>query len=337
MMQTTRTYALAIYSILKEYSDSEHIISTPKIIELLDTIFHINLDNRTVRSNIEALVDFGIDIEGYNDNRKGYYLRERDFEDSEIQLLCNSVHSAHYIPEKFSNEIIKKLSSKQSKYKRKEFSDFVYIQNSKKTENKELFLNLELLMKAIIDKNVVEFSYLHYNYYKKLVRKREKPYLIHPYYIVQENDNLYLICKNDKYENLSHYRIDKMKDIKITKHSVSSLKKTFDPYVYARTKKFMYSGEDERITLHCHKRMLDDLIDQFGTEIKIIKDVHNSDYFHAVINSTQQGMFYFALQYLEFCEVLEPISLREKLKLTLNEKVVKYSREIKQMKNISSF
>ena len=35
--------------------------------------------------------------------------------------------------------------------------------------------------------------YLTYNLKKELIRKREKPYFLHPYYIVEENGNLYLI------------------------------------------------------------------------------------------------------------------------------------------------
>ncbi|NBK97899.1 MAG: WYL domain-containing protein [Erysipelotrichia bacterium] len=323
-MADTRIYALAIYEILKNVSDEDHILSNSQIIQLLKTKYDIEVSQRTIINNVEALIQFGIDISTYLDNRKGYYLIDREFENSEIQLLCNCIHSAHYIPEKASSEMIDKLCAKQSKYKRKEFKNQVYIANYKKTKNKELLYNIELLNDAIKQRKIIEFQYLTYDFTKKLIPKREHNYAVHPYHIIQENDNLYLICKGINHTTLSHYRIDKMKNIKITQQAVDPLKKSFDPYVYAKGKKFMFSDDECKVTLYCHKRMLDDLIDQFGHDIMINPDVHDNNYFFASLNSSKQGIIYFAIQYLNFCEVIEPLDIRKQIVGMLKDRLAVY-------------
>lgn len=323
-MADTRIYALAIYNILQEYSDEQHIISNPEIITLLKSKYNIEINQRTVINNIEALIQFGIDISTYTENRKGYFLIDREFEDSEIQLLCNCVHSAHYIPEKASAEIIKKLCLKQSKYSRKNFVNRVFISNYKKTKNKELLLNIEILNESISTKKAVKFQYLTYDFNKNLIPKREKDYTVFPYHIIQENDNLYLICKSENHINLGHYRIDKMKNIKICEMTIPTLP-SFDPYVYAKGKKFMFSDDESKITLHCHLRMLDDLIDQFGQDIIINPDVNDKEFFFVRIVASEQGIFYFILQYLNFCEVIEPEHIRNKIISTLQNRLHTYT------------
>lgn len=325
-MADTRTYALAIYEILKDNSDENHILTNPEIIYLLNINYGIDIDRQTVLNNIKALIQFGIDISTYTENRKGYYLIDRDFEDSEIHLLCNCIHSAHYIPEKASADMIKKLCSKQSKYKRKSFVNQVYIKNYKKTKNKELLYNIDIINEAISKNRVIEFHYYTYDYTKKLVLKREKKYAVNPYYIIQGNDNLYLICKSINHDDISHYRIDKMQNITISENFSTQLKQSFDPYDYAKSKKFMFSGEVIKITLHCHKRMLDDLIDQFGDNITINPDVKDSEYFFVRLESSKQGIIYFALQYLNFCEIVEPKEIRNELLEILKKKIELYNR-----------
>ena len=51
----------------------------------------------------------GIEIAGYQANRKGYFLIDREFELSEIRLLCDAVAASDMIKESSSKIIIKKL------------------------------------------------------------------------------------------------------------------------------------------------------------------------------------------------------------------------------------
>lgn len=323
-MADTRLYALSILEILKTYSDEDHILSSTEIINLLNLLYQIKIDRRTVINNIEALITFGIDIDTYQNNRKGYFYKDRLLEDSEIHLLCNCIHSAHFIPEKASNDLIKKICSHQSKYKSNDFEKSIFISNSRKTKNKELLLNIDILLEAINRKKVITLDYFTYDYNKNLVAKRESKYKLHPYSIIQENDNLYLWCIKDNYDDFSFYRIDKMKNIRISEIPTKAIPANVDPYSFSKASKFMFVGDVETIYLRCHNRMLDDIIDQFGQTITINKDLKSDNYFYVRIKSTTQGIIYFALQYINYCKIIEPTYLREQLKKILQEKLDAY-------------
>ena len=151
-MEDKKTSTLAILTILKEQSDQNHILSQPKLLEILDTSYHIKLDRRTLYRNIDSLIDFGYDTSKFEENKEGYFLREREFEPSQVYLLCNAIHSSNFIPANASKEIIDKLLLTQSKHFRNDFKSTVYVENKNKKENKEFFLSVEIIAEAVKNK-----------------------------------------------------------------------------------------------------------------------------------------------------------------------------------------
>ena len=182
-MQDKKTSVLALLKILEEHSDENHVLTQPKLLELLETIYHVSLDRRTLYKNVEMLTDFGYDISTYSDNGKGYYLRERQFETSEISLLCNAIHSSNYIPNSSSKELINKLLSTQSKYYKNDFKSTVFVENANKKDNKDFFLNIEIISEAIKERKTISFNYTRYNLKKQLENRREELYVLSPYYL----------------------------------------------------------------------------------------------------------------------------------------------------------
>lgn len=59
------------------YTDETHIRSAEKIREKQKTVYDVNMERRAIYRNIDALRSIGIDIEGYQENREGYYLIDR--------------------------------------------------------------------------------------------------------------------------------------------------------------------------------------------------------------------------------------------------------------------
>jgi len=321
-MEDKKTSVLALLKILEEHSDEDHILTQPELLGLLNTIYHVNLDRRTLYKNVEMLQDFGYDISSYSENGKGYYLRDRAFEPSQISVLCNAIHASRFIPTKSSRELINKLLSTQSKYFKNEFNATVFMENKDKKENKEYFLNVEVIGEAIKNRKPIKFNYTQYNINKELVNRREEPYLISPHYMVYKGDKTFLIGKSDHHENLTHFRVDKMKNIKIVDERYVKLAKNEDPYEYAKSKLYMFNGEECYIAIKCDMAILDDVIDIFGKNIRIEKK--GEDSFIAYVKSSKQGMVYLALQYINYMEVLEPKEIRESVKEALKNAQKKY-------------
>ena len=131
-MAAKRPIALAILEILKEHTDEDHLLYANDIISLVKKKYDLDLERRTLYTNIETLKDFGYEILNDPKSKKGYYLAEREFDKGEILLLCNAVHASHFISSKQSDDMISKLLKTQSKHLSKEHLDLYSSLNNQK-------------------------------------------------------------------------------------------------------------------------------------------------------------------------------------------------------------
>ena len=313
---------LLVLDILRENSDENHILSVKDIQALLEARYGLVLERRAIYSNLEILAQQGYEISDFKDNGKGYYLVSRQFDKGEVLLLCNAIHASHFISQKQSKKLIDALLATQSKYDQKEFTDKVYMPNPQKTENKQLMFNVEIVSEAIRERRMLQFTYLKYGKDKKLVARRPEPYLVEPRYIVYADSKAYMIITSPHHDGFAHYRLDKVADAIVLNEKSKKLPKDMDAYEYARNKLFMYSGEMETVTLRCDEKVVDQMIDIFGTEMNIA--FGDDGFFTINVKTSETGALYLAQQFMEYIEILNPVELREKFKANLKKAVRKY-------------
>ena len=313
---------LLVLDILRENSDENHILSVKNIQALLEARYGLVLERRAIYSNLEILAQQGYEISDFKDNGKGYYLVSRQFDKGEVLLLCNAIHASHFISQKQSKKLIDALLATQSKYDQKEFTDKVYMPNPQKTENKQLMFNVEIVSEAIRERKMLQFTYLKYGKDKKLVARRPEPYLVEPRYIVYADSKAYMIVTSPHHDGFTHYRLDKVADAIILNEKSRKLPKDMDAYEYARNKLFMYSGEMETVTLRCDEKIMDQMIDIFGTEMNIA--FGDDGFFTINVKTSETGALYLAQQFMEYIEILNPVELREQFKANLKNAVKKY-------------
>jgi len=308
-MLTDRANAICLLEILKEYSDEDNILQMKDIIAKMNSIYGIKPDRRTVYSAVNLLISIGYDISIHEENGIGYFLRERNFESSEILLLTDAVYSFPFIPAKQSEELIEKLQKELPAHKRKRYRQLSVVRQDRKTYNKQIFYNIDVLDEAIQNKKKVSFSYLSYGLDKKLYPRRKDPYVVNPFGMIYTNEHYYLICSLDGYdEKVCFYRIDRMADIVISEEDC--YKKNFDKKRLSDSV-YAFSGEPENITVYCDNVILNDVIDKFGTDIKLSKKDESSFVLRMCI--PPQGVKFWALQYLPYAEVTEPQWLRQEI------------------------
>lgn len=313
-MEEKKTSILAVYKVLEEFSDENHPLTRSEITDLIEKQYNITIDRRTLYRNIEMLINFGYDISDYNENKIGYYLKDRLFQHSEVLLLCNAVHASHFIPDKASKDLVNKLLSCQSRYKRNDYFKNVYLPNNKKKDNKQFLLNIEQISRAINEKKVIKFNYTHYDINKKLVNTRDDAYYRSPYFLVVNGDRVYMVGKGKNHDSLSHFRVDRMKDIELVDEYYLRLPKNLDAYAYANNKIYMYSGDEIGVTLRCDKKALDVIIDTFGKDVMLADE---GETFTVYTKCGKEDIVKFCLQYVESVELLEPLSLREEVRKVL--------------------
>lgn len=313
---------LYILKILTEYTDENHLLSRKEIQGILKKEYGIEIDRRTFYSALEVLDKMGIDIATYEENRKGYYLRERQFEFSEVMLLCNAIHASGYIPRKASTDLVDKLLSTQSKFQEKAYHDEIYLPNPKKTENKELLLNIEVISSAIRNHHGIQFAYYSYNYHKKLVERHPgKIYAMNPQYIIYQDSKPYLIAIDPETNDYRHFRLDRIRKITEDERKTEKVDRK-DPYSYAENRLFMYSGEKIDFTARCSMKILDYMIELFGKNVGIHKEDEDHFILHAI--STKQDIIWLSQEYLDAMEILEPEDIRNEIKDNLESCLARY-------------
>ncbi len=312
-----------IYQILKEHTDNETYLTQPEILSKLSQQYQISIDRRTLYDHVAYLNHYGIEVETFQENRKGYKLLTRTFEKEEVAILIHLLQGASFIPKHLTKELIRKVLHTQSKNDQKSLRLHPLVYQAHKTGNKQLINATLEIIDAIKGDYPISVDYLRYNIDKKLQSRREKPYILHPYYIVNWNERLYLICSHDSYQSIAFYRIDKMRNVKILDKQVRQpLDQELDPYSYVARRPYMFQGEMLECSLRCHIKILDDVIDEFGQEVFITQE--EPDYFIMRLKITKTGLLYWVAQFHDAIEVLEPKQLRQDYKEILEKTLSLY-------------
>ena len=319
-MLTEKAIAICLLEVLNEYSDEKHILSMGEITSKIEQLYGLKPDRRTIYSALETLVELGYDISFYKENGKGYYIRDRHLEASEAHLLSDAICAFPFISERQTAQLLKKIQSLVSVHERRSIKNLTVIRANQKTINKQVFYNIEMLDEAIEKKMKVTFDYYDYGVDKQLHKRREKKYKVNPYGLVYSNEHYYLVCIMSRQENVSMYRLDRMQNIEITDIPLDARDDGFEPHTVAKDAVYAHTGKTERIEMLVDKKIINDVIDKFGSDVLISED---EDRLRVTINASVKGMRYWALQYLEAVEIIEPISLRnEILELLKNNRYV---------------
>lgn len=321
-MAGKKEIALAIIEILTTYTDEDHILTAKQLLDLLEHKHEIKIERRTLYANMDMIEGYGYQISRPDDNGKGYFLEEHQFDKGEFLLLCNAIHASHFISEKQSSILIKKLLKTQSKYIADEFVDRVYLPNEQKTPNVELMYNISLISDAIKEGKVIQFVYTRYNRDKQLVPRREKLYKTEPRHIVYSDGKPYMISTSIFYKEIVVYRIDRITQAVMLDEPSSAFNNSDDAYEFVKNKLFMYHDKEELVTFKCDEVVIDQMIDIFGTDVTLLpmEDGH----YRITVSTSKTGARYLAESFIEYLEILEPESLRKEMAEILKNAAEKY-------------
>ena len=307
-----------------EQSDEEHILTQPRILELLDITEHITISRQTFYRSIAILKDFGFDIETYSDNHTGYYLRTRPFSPEEALFLCHAIDSSNDISDieksKVKESFLKFLSKPMSKEVLHTLST-----RSIRNKNDEILINLRILAKAIYHEKMICFDYFHYNIKKEKILNDRSFNLMEPRFLVSKDAHYYLVTSGGRHQSISHYRVDRMTNIKILDEDVCDNEgngRQFnyqDAYNYAYTSIFMFSGSPILFQLRCDKNVpniYDKMIDEFGNDVRF-EDV-DSNCFDVYVHAVPAGMLILAQKYIDCFQIMSPIEYQYEMKVRIS-------------------
>lgn len=265
-----------LYRILFENTDEDNPMTMPQIIEELER-YGVSAERKSVYSDIELLVNAGVDIVAEKRDKYVYYMGSRDFQLAELKLLVDCVQASKFITAKKSSELISKLEGLASKNQATELQRQVYISDRVKNFNEKIYYNIDVLHNAVNSKRKISFKYYRYNTVnEKKFRNDGNDYIASPYAMIYSDDNYYLLAHYPKYDGITHFRVDKMTDIKITEEMCEDINSVaganFNVADYTKKVFNMYKGKTETVTFLCDESILSVVMDKFGDRVHIRKE-----------------------------------------------------------------
>lgn len=345
--QPKKMMILYILDILRRYTDADHRLSQREIEDILRTEYNMPADRKSVRRNLMNLMDSGYNIE-YSESvrmipnartgqlEESYILSDfylsREFTDGELRLLIDSLLFSQHIPYSQCRALVKKLEGLSNNYFR---SRVRYIDRlpGDASDNQQLFLNIELLDEAISKGRKVAFEYLAYGTDKQLhprVRSDgSTDYVVSPYQMAAREGKYYLICNFDKYDDISNYRMDRIRGIRILDQRAKPFEslqgadgRRLDLADYMKKHAYMFSSGNCRAVFRVSRAMIGDVIDLFGKDV-VFSD-ETAEAVTASVYTNEMSAAHFARSFAPDVTVLEPERLRETVKGQLRQALEKY-------------
>lgn len=309
---------LFLHDIFTRQTDKEHVYSANELCDLLSE-YGINCERKSIYSDIEALKEYGMDIVNVRSPKRGYYLNERKFDVAEVRLLIDAVQAAKFISSRKTKALIYKIGNLLSEFQEEELREQIYVESTFKSEKEDLYEIIKSLDDAIKKSKQVQITYSKRKLENRYLKKSEgKIFIINPYSLLWSNDHYYLVCNNDKYNNLMHLRLDRISQVKLldspSKHfsKVSKYTDKFDTADYSNKIFNMFTGESGEIELCCDNRIIDDILEKFGDETPLKIFDENHFVFKADVELSN-GLISWIMQYGADIKVLSPKNLSDAL------------------------
>lgn len=283
---------LVLHQLLLKKGDEDRPITTPELIEALDRE-GIPAERKSIYTDMEALRDFGLDVQLRKGRNGGWFVGERDFELPELKLLVDAVQSSRFISRKKSEALIRKLSALTSERQARQLRRQVYVDRRVKTDNESVYYAIDSIHTAIAGKKLVTFRYFDYNAKKEKVFRREgKPYRVTPFGLIWSDENYYMVGWEQGGTEMRHYRVDRMSGLTVLGIAGDTPRgyEDFDIAEYGQRHFHMFSGKEAKVRLRCRSRFVNVMLDRFGQEAMLIPD--GEDHFVLTVDAVVSPQFY---------------------------------------------
>lgn len=335
---------LRVLRILQEHSDEEHRLQQKEIRRLFRQHFGEEIGVKPLRRILRDLAALEESVECAEKERarneadgatseqtmlSDFYMQHL-FSDEELRLLIDAVSFMPHLPSSFGKEMTAKLMSLASRY----FQPRCVLSDPSVRHNHELLLSVGTLDKAIRMNRKVKLKYLKHELDgQQTVRRdskgRERVHVISPYQFAMSNGSYYIICNNNRFDNLAHYRVDRMRDVQIMSAQRRPLSEICpgsrdlddEMLSYCQQHAYMFHGDPVRAELLADSSAVSHLIDTFGDNVTLSQD---GERVKAEIRAVPESILQFARSFSPHVSVLSPPTLREQARQDLREGLTLY-------------
>lgn len=307
---------LRILQLLQKLSYEGHPLTHSDIARELEQRYGITMERKAVSRNISVLREAGYDIVSVRD---GCYLREREFEPGELRALIDGVISSRYINGSQSKALIEKLTDLGGPGFDPHIRHLRTLPYTDKADNQELFLNIELVDEAITAQKQLSFDYNRYGVDGQ--PHKTKRHRVSPYQLLLHNQRYYLAARNERYGSLTFYRLERITCVKILDEPLTPPEQGMDFSALSLERPYMFTDASEKVVFYADESIADQVTDWFGSAAHIRPEKGR---LRVTVTTSTEAMRYWALQYLNYVEVISPPKLRENICRDLAAGIEKY-------------
>ena len=317
---------LVLKDIFEQETDEVHGLTTKQLIEILDR-HGMKVDRKTLYSDIETLQFYGMDI-AHEEREKTYRLLSRDFELSEIKLMIDCMQSSKFLSEQRTESLIKKLQGLCSRYEAEQLRRQVTVANRVKNLNREIYINVDTIHKAIANNHQISFLYFDYDIgMERVYRMGKKKYECSPFELLYVDENYYLLAYDSKWEKIVTYRVDRMVEVQElrSQRAGHATYAQIDRAQYQKSVFNMFMGKMQKVTMIFHYELMNTFVDKFGTDIMVMEedDVH---YRVTVLVSVSPQFFGWVFGLGDKVRIIGPDSIVEQMQTILSQVASSYSK-----------
>ena len=322
-MGTKSMAVLQILQILRKYSNKEHALTQKQIADYLESDYGIVIERKAVARHLANLTA----VYPIEHTTKGVYLEdEREFDDTELRFLIDSVLFSRNIPASYAKKLVEKLQKLGSVDLRRSLRSMYRADQIRRDDFKGLFYTIGELGAAIAQGKRVRFEYMEYRLDKQLHPVYDAPVELFPYQLVAANGHYYVVGKKAGTDSVESFRIERIANVAPSEEGEEGARReAFDLDGYIAEHPYLYAGEKADVKLKMRSGLAGELIDAFGKQFTVLQEQDDT----AVI-SLQAGladMLDWAKRFAEDVEILEPQSLRDRLRKISFPTADKYSRQ----------
>lgn len=267
---TPKQKLLCLLDIFRSFTDEYHALNATELISLLAQQ-GIDAERKGIYRDIDQLRAYGLDIGA---NKQGYYLASREMSFSDIQLLLDAVSASAFIPQASAERITSWLRSQLSQHQAALLTHIPSFRSRPIPQNHETPKTIAVVEQAIALQRRIAFDYN-----KPIVTEpaATTSFVVSPYSIALVDERYYLIANLEFLGVLTHFRLDKIRHIRMlemdSRHfsEVCDYRDEFDTEDYV-LKSFCFPAPDAvTVRLRCVDTLLGEVFDRFGSRLTIEK------------------------------------------------------------------
>lgn len=276
-----RERILCLLQIIESSTDDQTRLPMSKIREALAERGY-PAERKALYEDFEAMKAVGYPVALQKGKGGGWHLERRPFSRPELRFLIDAVQANRSLTQKKTKGLIEKLQVLGGPYRVSE--EQICLEGRTKSRNEAILDNIACIDEAFAQQRTISFQYLQRDASgKDCIRRDGKAYIASPRALLCNHEHYYLVAEDHLRAELRHYRVDKLRKVRMLTLPARPSPPDFHPAHYSKHHFSMFGGREAPIILRAPLAMADVLLDRFGETAHIEPEVNRRILLHARI------------------------------------------------------